>query len=160
MTSQGDVASALISRFPRLFKGREPACGITTGAGWNALLTQLFDEIDHLLDDKQAALFHVRQVKQKFGGLRVYYGIGNSNEMVLDMLTPAGVTSIRKPPTVQGRFPRDAVDQCIARAAALALDTCEVCGSPGALRRDGWIRVLCDSCNVTGRSIAEGDERQ
>lgn len=55
------------------------------------------------------------QVKQKFGALRFYLA----------------------------DYP-DAVDPLIAHAEYLSARTCEVCGQPGKIRDDGWLRALCD----------------
>ena len=59
------------------------------------------------------------QVKEKFGGLRFY--ADNCDDYV------SGV---------------------IAMAESMSYRTCEVCGSPGTKRAGGWIRTLCDTCNV------------
>jgi hypothetical protein len=150
----------LIARFPRIFKGREPKLGISTKVGWNLLLIQLFEKIDRLLGDSDATLFRVEQVKEKFGGLRVYYSIGDSTEMVLDLISEKGVMSIRKHPSSESGFPREAVDGCIAEAAALARVTCERCGDPGTLRQGGWLRVLCDQCSAALLSKRDRSGRQ
>jgi hypothetical protein len=55
------------------------------------------------------------QVKEKFGTLRFYYWGGDEY--------CSGVESM---------------------AESMSAVTCEVCGSPGKLRHDGWIRALCD----------------
>jgi hypothetical protein len=157
MTSHAEHVVALIARFPRLFRGREPELGITTGPGWTRLFTQLFEQIDRALDDSQATLFRVAQVKQKFGGLCVYYRIGKSSAMAIDIVSEDGVTSFRKPPRARSGFPRETIDGFIADAAALARTTCEQCGNPGRLRTGGWLRLLCDSCDVARSSDARDD---
>jgi hypothetical protein len=55
------------------------------------------------------------QVKEKFGGLRFYYNGGDD-------------------------YIRGVVDM----AEEMSYCTCEVCGSPGKLRRTGWYHTLCD----------------
>lgn len=55
------------------------------------------------------------QIKQKFGDLRVYY----------DNI-------------------EDAVDEAIERAEWLCAVSCERCGEPARIRRNGWVTVLCD----------------
>jgi hypothetical protein len=109
------------------------------------LLIDLFFKIDQMLDDQQAALFRVDQVKEKFGGLRVYYAVGDSSELVLDLISPQGVARFRKPPE-EGRSGFPEIDKLIADAVALAHATCERCGEPGPLRPSRWTRVLCNSC--------------
>ena len=58
---------------------------------------------------------HVAQVKEKFGGLRFY--IGSANE---------------------------AIHERIDAAQNESFETCEECGAPGALRKGGWLKTLCD----------------
>lgn len=56
------------------------------------------------------------QVKEKFGGLRFYYNGGD-----------------------------DYIRGVVGMAEEMSYRTCEVCGSPGKLRRGGWYRTLCDT---------------
>jgi hypothetical protein len=154
MTSNSDHIAALIARFPRIFKAGGPRFGITAGAGWNALLTELFDRIDRLLDDRHVAQFRIVQIKEKFGGLRVYYQVGDDAHAVLDVVSADGVSSTRVLSPSEEGFPRAAIDRCIAEAAALAIETCERCGNPGELREGGWMRVLCERCNL---ALADGN---
>lgn len=56
------------------------------------------------------------QVKEKYGGLRFYYTGGD-----------------------------DVIEGMVSLAETLSFRTCEICGSPGKPRRDGWVRTLCDS---------------
>jgi hypothetical protein len=69
--------------------------------------------------------FEVLQVKEKFGGLR--FNVNHAN---------------------------DAIRQRIGTAADESFCTCEVCGQPGKLREDGWIKTLCDEhANAYGAEI-------
>lgn len=155
MNSLPDHVETLITRFPRLFKQQEPQLGITTGAGWNPLLIDLFEKIDRMLDDAQAALFAVEQIKGKFGGLRVYYAVEGSSEMALDLISPDGVMTMRTRPQSDGGFPRQAADQLIAEATARARVTCERCACPGKLRQAGWIHVIATGAKRRGQAQRE-----
>jgi len=55
------------------------------------------------------------QVKEKYGTLRFYYNGGD-----------------------------DKIDGMVAMAEIMSARVCETCGSPGKLRKGGWIRTLCD----------------
>ena len=57
----------------------------------------------------------VEQVKEKFGSLRFYYRGGD-----------------------------DAIDGMVRMAESMSVVTCEVCGNAGKIRRNGWLRSLCD----------------
>jgi hypothetical protein len=87
------------------------------GPGWRPILARLHELLSALDPDYRAG-----QVKEKFGGLRVYLN------------TPM-------PPGGQ-----DAIDA----ASAESLTVCEECGEPGrrrATRADSpaaWIKTLCD----------------
>ena len=76
----------------------------------HALITQEFrepyDRVEHV---------QVRQIKEKFGGLRFYYDGGD--EQVFGM---------------------------VRMAESWASTICEQCGEPGKLRGGGWIQTLCD----------------
>ncbi len=73
--------------------------------------------VETLIDDlfKVGWNGNIIQVKEKFGTLRFYIGEG-SDEM-FDLIYKAEDTS---------------------------KTICEVCGVPGKLRTDGWMKVLCD----------------
>lgn len=57
----------------------------------------------------------IAQIKEKFGSLRFY--VYNASEKINNYITFAEAMSSR---------------------------TCEVCGSPGSRRDNGWIKTLCD----------------
>lgn len=86
----------------------------STGPGWSDLLLEL---------DATLALVspgtHYVQIKEKFGGLRVY----------TSGMTPDGIKAMQK-------------------ADKKAYETCEMCGQPGELRdQRRWVLTLCDSCD-------------
>lgn len=79
--------------------------------GWRGIVAALCDELS-------VTGCSVVQVKEKFGGLRVYVNNG----------TEAALTAINA-------------------AELLARKTCQACGAGGAtLRTGGWARTLCDGC--------------
>jgi len=85
--------------------------------GWNNIIYEALDRIKALDSN-----IEVYQIKEKFGGLRIYLG---AYDVKYD----------------------DAIEQIILEAETKAWDTCEKCGQPGTLRNDiGWILTLCDNC--------------
>lgn len=68
----------------------------------------------------------VAQVKEKFGGLRFYYDNGDGNGYI---------------------------DGLVSMAEAMSYVTCEVCGDSGKVRKNGYIRTLCD-CH-SGKDVLE-----
>jgi len=57
------------------------------------------------------------QIKEKFGGLRIYYSGGD-----------------------------DCVNGMVAMAATMSYKICESCGERGEPNKNGWIVTLCDKC--------------
>lgn len=81
------------------------------GPGWNMLVQELIAELFALGWDG-----NLYQIKEKFGGLRFYIGLGT-----------------------------DEIHAAIQAAEDRSYRTCEVTGERGELRKDlGWWRVLCD----------------
>lgn len=82
--------------------------------GWHKILDMLFDRIRiHCVETNQP-LPMISQIKEKFGGLRVYTE-GHDN--------------------IINAFIRDAEEE--------SYETCELCGKPGKLRQVGWMKTLC-----------------
>lgn len=82
------------------------------GKGWHPIVTEAIDAIE-------SKGGFITQVKEKFGGLRIYVNGG-------DM---------------------DAIDDIIRAAERKATFTCEECGAPGVIRNhSGWLKTTCESC--------------
>lgn len=88
--------------------------GCSTCEGWWPILDRLVVDLFALGWDGQ-----VRQIKEKFGGLRVY----------------VGATS-------------EAIEARINRATEESLGTCEICGDPGTTAGPGWVKTHCDPCRT------------
>ena len=85
------------------------------GQGWHPLIKDALTKIEAQGNANQTVL----QVKEKFGGLRIYLS-----------------------------FHTDETDAIITAAEQEAWRTCEECGSKETveLRGDGWLRTLCNPC--------------
>lgn len=101
--------------------------GFECGDGWYGLLAELMDELVKIDVNKELIIF---QVKEKFAGLRFYIET----------------------------YPDDTyeqIEEVIGKAEEASYKTCEACGAPGKLRKEGWLSTLCDSChgiNKKGRA--------
>ena len=84
--------------------------GFSIDNGW-------FKIIDELLEKIQSYNIKIIDIKEKFGGLRVY-------------TTPYD----------------EEAQEIINYYESLSYDTCERCGNVGESRPTGWIRTLCDRC--------------
>jgi len=95
--------------------------GVETGPGWYDLVYNLSEKLQQLIatlpEDKRKD-YKVVQVKQKFGGLRVYMH-KSTNE----------------------------IHNLIDAAAELSFKTCETCGQPGQLcgdwKKNEWLYTSC-----------------
>lgn len=115
------ILQLLIDKYPRLFHGSSPRCYSQVTPGWLRLVDALCSYIDGLLTDEQAKVFEVRQIKEKIGSLRFYFGRGEVNR--LDESTAALI--------------HIAIEDAVLRSSI----TCTVCGNPGR----GSLDVRCDS---------------
>jgi hypothetical protein len=84
----------------------------------NAKFNKPISELEADVNKALEELPIIAQVKEKFGTLRFY---------------------------VDGGTPE--MHNYIEFAEAMTSRVCEVCGSPGKSRNDGWVRVLCDKHN-------------
>lgn len=125
-TKYDEFAARMEQEFPAMFA--EPYGGFAVGAGWWPIIELLCYRIQNHTDSRNRYVQKfpdlgyapveqviVRQVKEKFGGLRFYYDGGD--EYI------AGLVSM---------------------AETWADRSCEECGAPGKRRDGGWVRTLCD----------------
>lgn len=118
-----ELEAKLVKDFPDLFKGKDKpvteslmSFGCECDDGWYGIIRGLCHAI-HQHRKHNEIEFEFTQVKEKFGGLRVYYFGGDAF-----------------------------VDGVIRMAEEMAYKTCEVCGNPGTLCNAGtWLKTLCDS---------------
>jgi len=123
-----DLLPVLRERYPKLFSNeymREIACY----PGWLNLLDDLCMRLQRHTDANHGVpQVVVRQVKEKFGGLRFYIAGG-------DELCRAAVHA----------------------AEEASLTTCEVCGQLGVLIGESWVSVRCDE-HIAWVPLRDGDE--
>ena len=118
--------------YPKMFAGQYG--GFCVGPGWWPILKSLCHNIqshidwnnetrERLLKDnpyghkipEEVQQVRVRQIKEKFGGLRFYYDGGDNQ-----------------------------IYGMVRMAESWAAYSCEECGKPGKQRGGGWIKTLCD----------------
>jgi len=103
--------------FPLLFG--EHLRFIETAPGWNNLIYEFFEKVSAMKLDN----YKLMQIKEKFGGLRLYADGGN-----------------------------DEIRNLVSSFEQRASVTCESCGavkSVGAASINGWLSVLCKPCYLT-----------
>ena len=118
-----ELQERLFTEFPALFVHRtskgSPMCfGIECGDGWFNIIRKACWIISRREERPEVEKLTFSQVKEKFGGLRLYASGGDSITTGIIMM-----------------------------AESVSDVTCEQCGCPGTRRPGGWIKTLCDSCN-------------
>jgi hypothetical protein len=103
----------LKTRFPEMLT--ESNIGLWVGKGWHHIVFRLCEYIQWHVKNHPNAAIQIKQIKEKFGGLRFYYTGGD-----------------------------DVIRGMVMMAEGWAITTCEVCGEPGTRRSGGWLKVLCD----------------
>jgi len=115
-----DLQRQLLQQYQPLFRRRDGIplghFNFAVGDGWYRLIYEMLDEIAAAPGNADV---NILQIKEKFGGLRVYYDGGSSS-----------------------------VSAAVDTAARKALMTCEHCGSTKSVARGGrnWVRTLCETC--------------
>ena len=105
----------LYEKYPDLFAN----IGIEVNFGWYDIISSVCYRIKQYEKNKQPDYYPVTfdQIKEKYGGLRIYYIGGND-------------------------YIRGVVDM----AEEISYKTCERCGNPGSPNKQGWIMTLCYEC--------------
>lgn len=112
--------------YPRLFPTGPLPWGFEHGDGWCNLIETLCARLDTILQAEPCASIRMKQVKEKFGGLRFYYELHDaSDEMV------------------------NGIRQAVNLAAAASKHICERCASPASVdKKASWLSALCDRCRA------------
>lgn len=105
---------------------------IQCSPGWFMIIGDALDDIKNMM--KPNHLAHFSCIKEKFGGLRMYYGITHKNFV--------GETDEHSPDLPDGLC--SIVYERIKLAEKFARQTCEICGSPGELHGNTSVQTLCD----------------
>lgn len=134
-----ELQNTLYEKYPQLFVNKDktpmqsPMCfGIETGDGWYEIISSLCWMIKQYEDsvvwqtewkqktepEYQSDYFPVRfdQIKEKYGGLRVYFSGGNQY-----------------------------IEGLVSMAEAISYHICDVCGNKGEANKGGWISVRCEA---------------
>jgi len=106
------------------------AWGFECGEGWYPLIEELLAKLLSL----NAPGLIIEQVKEKFGGLRVYYRADVPENLY------------------------DKIDSLISFYEKKSYTICEVCGKPGKLYSKGWWQTVCPE-HVRNKETQDGLEQ-
>lgn len=135
-----ELQQQLYDKYPELFSNKDKSImescmgwGCDCGDGWYDILSSLCFSIKQHEDNirwnteykqtKDATYksdycpVKFDQIKEKYGGLRVYFTGGD-----------------------------DYIEGLVSMAESFSYKICEVCGERGKPNKDGWISTLCDKC--------------
>ena len=146
---EAELQQKLYDKYPQLFsnkdKGIKRSCmawGCEVGNGWYEIISNvcwMIEQHERNIDGNRKYLekndperlktlpeyFSVKfdQVKEKYGGLRLYFSGGD-----------------------------EYVEGLVSMAEAISYTICEVCGNKGQPNKGGWISTLCESCRVDNKT--------
>jgi hypothetical protein len=152
--------------------------GIECGSGWFDILDRMSSLIQHHIKETRRSAVYVkrynRALRQAIGGndtnLRFYYEkrLGHKQESVEEFIkkdveqkqfrvlhreVPSQLvfTQIKEKFGTLTVYSSGGDEYCqgaIDMAEGLSSRICEDCGNPGKIRPGGWIRTLCESCDL------------
>lgn len=137
MNDNKEFDKYICEKYPNLFREKNlpmsQTCmcwGIDCDKGWNSLIEEAMDSLNFL--EKTTGLeFVIKQVKEKFGQLTIYYvpyDNGNCS------LSPEEKTICH-----------NIANSIISNAQNKSSNMCEKCGNYAeTLRHNGWIYTVCD----------------
>lgn len=115
---------------------------ISIGPGWWTLLSDFCEQLEQgLRRHGETGKWFIRQVKEKFGELRIYVRPATYQRPDIDGLV--GWVEDIDPPEPSSA--QEMISIIREQIVGQANHTCEECGEPGGLRvLDGWYKTCCD----------------
>ena len=134
------IEDKLFEKFPKIFQDQEKSMqqtcmcwGIETGNGWYDIIERLCIVLQWNTDKNRYPQVIAEQVKEKFGGLRFYYHIEETEKSINN----SEIYASRNEGYIEG---------VIDAYCDMTYKICESCGKPGKANESGWISVLCEEC--------------
>ncbi len=138
-----DELDRLVEAHPLLFRGAAPQCHSYLLEGWYGLVDRLCADIERAAGPEGCQQIEVRQIKEKFGMLRVYLAHLGQSDVRVDVLAQGGAASFRAAPPRSDRVRE--VQRLVDAAEGASSRICEECGRPGRTLSDrGWRLTRCD----------------
>jgi hypothetical protein len=135
--------SRLVLEHPALFRGSEPDVPSYVSPGWNELIGKLCTDLEHAAG-ADVGMLRVRQIKEKFGVLRLYWQLDEEGDVAIDAISPRGAQAVAAVFDEPDAVLRQRIRGLVDAAESKSTETCETCGRPGRLASDGgWWRTRC-----------------
>ncbi len=154
----------LVERYPIMFRDyggdMKKTCmawGMSCGDGWFSLIDDMCRQITTMTEKTDTEVI-AHQVKEKFGGLRFYYGIESSQSLFEKinwkvrtfMCSRKWGRQYNKINGFRKKYYQtldEKMSDIISYAEFKSYQICEACGQPGERRGGGWITTSCDECD-------------
>lgn len=129
-----DPIDKLIEDYPSVFKNMEHTSHYDIPSGWYLLVDKLCSDLSVLLDEEhkktkenpEEPLFMLLQIKEKFGGLRVYFMMNTENDELYHE-----------------------VQKLIDIAEDTSYTICEITGKPGQFCKSGrYYHTFCEEVRI------------
>jgi len=125
-----DLQNKLYEKYPDFFKnkdlGIQKSCmarGIECDDGWFDLIEAVCSTIQNFIKHNTSVTFEFDQIKEKFGGLRIYYSSSNNSDST--------------------RYNKDYIHGVIQLAENISFRICEQTGNKGGICKKGnWLKTL------------------
>lgn len=139
-----EKSDAVRAKFPMFTRVPHFECA----SGWNDLIEQLLTELVEIIPPELHGRFEVRQIKEKFGGLRFYYQTHwpRPRPQPMDPLWPQP----EQPPLGEAEAARlsdieERITFAVFAAESRSDRTCDICGASGLHRvRGHWHMTRCE----------------
>jgi hypothetical protein len=157
----------LIAAHPQIFRGRKPRVFSYVPSGWFKLLDSLCTDIETALGPQHCGDFSVVQIKEKFGSLRVYFRLGDHEDVEVAVVSPEGARQVTICIDSSSKLEelRSQVRALVNAAEAASTTTCEKCGAKAerrdvrACRRRHWDAVMRAARIGVGRGLGQALDR-
>ena len=136
------LQNKLYKAYPKIFAQKDldrsqsaMSRGLCVGDGWHNLIRLLCKTMQSYIDHNRHMIskqVEMRQVKEKFGGLRIY----------IDFVDIKDEEKLQFPE--QEVVMMNEIRGMLSFSEVMSYTICEECGKPGIVRKDlPWIRTLC-----------------
>jgi len=150
-----ELQEKLFSNYPELFRQKDlpmsETCmcwGIDCGDGWYDLIDTVCNFIDfHMKENKKwTPKIEFVQVKEKFGGLRMYYHTIIMKEEEFENSDLKKWYKNYEDYRAVMNNGSCMINGAINLALLISQTICEFCGQKATKRTSGWIHNLCEEC--------------
>lgn len=135
------VLDLYFEAYPRM----RPDIGCYIGAGWHPAVLDALQQLQALAA-RTGVDIRPRQIKEKFGGLRLYIDVAEHS--IAGVEVDEGPDTTRLRPGARAGSVREQANAIVRRAEVVTATLCESCGAPAAelSRLAGYVCRRCPAC--------------